>query len=251
MPKACFLGTNGWYDSKTGDTVCTLLEYGEFNVILDAGGGFSKLDRYIDFAKPAYLFLSHLHLDHIFGLHTLPKYVFPAGLHILVPKNSVGALRTFMDFPYTAPIRMIEKYMAYRIKITGLPSKPALPFKLAVLPMVHSVETLAARIEAEGRVVSYVVDTGYCDNALKIAKDADLLISECSHRSGESNSAWPHLAPEEAAELAAKSSCKRLVMTHFDANRYPSFASRASAVRIARKIFRNTTAARDGMVVEF
>ncbi|MFA6034452.1 MAG: MBL fold metallo-hydrolase [Myxococcota bacterium] len=252
MPKAYFLGTSGWYDSGTGNTVCTVLEYPEFNIILDAGGGFAKLDRYIDLEKPAYLFLSHLHLDHISGLHTLPKYAFRHDLHILLAKGSVNALKVFMDFPYTAPASTFKKRMNYGIRITALPARSIeLPFRLSTLPMVHSVETTGARIEAAGKVVSYVMDTGYCENAVELSRNADLLIAECTHRPGEKNPEWPHLAPEEAARVALMASCKKLVLTHFDANRYPTMASREASGRIARKTFKNTTSGCDGFMCGF
>ena len=67
MTKIIFLGTNGWYDTDTGNTICILIDSPLFTIILDAGNGIAKLDRYADFNKPAYLFLSHFHLDHIAG----------------------------------------------------------------------------------------------------------------------------------------------------------------------------------------
>ena len=45
--KIVFLGTNGWYDSKTGNTICTLLETENNYIIFDAGNGIYQLDQYI------------------------------------------------------------------------------------------------------------------------------------------------------------------------------------------------------------
>ncbi len=42
-----FLGTNGWYDTDTGNTICTLIATPEAVVVLDAGYGLAKLDREI------------------------------------------------------------------------------------------------------------------------------------------------------------------------------------------------------------
>jgi ribonuclease BN (tRNA processing enzyme) len=71
-----FLGTNGWYSTDTGNTVCTLIETKGHYIILDAGDGFHKIDQYIDDKKPIILLLSHIHLDHIIGLHSLAKFRF-------------------------------------------------------------------------------------------------------------------------------------------------------------------------------
>jgi len=71
-----FLGTNGWYDTKTGNTTCTLIETEDYFIILDAGNGLYKIDQYITSTskRPIYLFLSHFHLDHIVGLHIMSKF---------------------------------------------------------------------------------------------------------------------------------------------------------------------------------
>ncbi|MEK7333592.1 MAG: ribonuclease Z, partial [Nitrospirota bacterium] len=59
--KITFLGTNGWYDTATGNTICILVETERYDIILDAGNGLYKADRYISNKKPVYLFLSHFH----------------------------------------------------------------------------------------------------------------------------------------------------------------------------------------------
>ena len=75
--KVTFLGTNGWYDTVTGNTCSVLIQSKEIDIILDAGNGIAKADHYITQDKPACLFISHFHIDHITGLHTLVKFKFP------------------------------------------------------------------------------------------------------------------------------------------------------------------------------
>jgi ribonuclease BN (tRNA processing enzyme) len=88
--KVLFLGTNGWYDTQTGNTICILIRTLDYEIILDAGNSLYKLERYINEGnrKPAYLFLSHFHLDHIIGLHTLIKLNFRHGLNICGPAGT-------------------------------------------------------------------------------------------------------------------------------------------------------------------
>ena len=85
--KITFLGTNGWYNSPTGNTICILIESADYYIVLDAGDGFYKLSEYIIKDKPAFLFLSHFHLDHISGLHTLVKFSFKKELKFFGPKG--------------------------------------------------------------------------------------------------------------------------------------------------------------------
>ena len=92
--KAIFLGTNGWYDTETGNTTCILIETDDYFILLDAGNGFYKIDQHIASTtkKPIYLFLSHFHLDHIVGLHILNKFDFSQRMRIYFDANIYRSL---------------------------------------------------------------------------------------------------------------------------------------------------------------
>jgi len=245
--KVIFLGTNGWYDSETGNTVCTLIEAPDYYIVLDAGSGMYKLDRYIKEPKPVYLFLSHFHIDHIQGLHMLDKFSFPKGLYILGQQGTADTLKIFQNVPFTMPL----KQLPFKTEIIELPEgSSVLPFKTKVLPMVHATPTLGIRIEISGKVISYCTDTGYCENAVILSKKADLLIAECAYRSNHVEESWPHLNPETAAKIAVESEVKKMVLVHFDASNYTSFEDRAEAEKISRGIFSETYAGQDGMEIE-
>ena len=94
-----FLGTNGWYDRPTGNTICTLINSERYHIILDAGNGLYKADRCIKDDLPVFLFLSHFHLDHIEGLHVMNKFSF-AGLTILGQKGTAEVLNTIVNEPF-------------------------------------------------------------------------------------------------------------------------------------------------------
>ncbi len=53
--KIVFLGTNGWYDTDTGNTICTLTETTRNYILLDAGNGIYKAERHI-YAHKIFLF---------------------------------------------------------------------------------------------------------------------------------------------------------------------------------------------------
>ncbi|MCX5786113.1 MAG: MBL fold metallo-hydrolase [Elusimicrobia bacterium] len=242
-----FLGTNGWYDTSTGNTVCALIKTKRFDVVLDAGNGLAKLDRYCDGSKPVYLFLSHFHLDHIIGLHALLKFRFRKGLTICAQKGARRVLKAFVNAPFTMPLSKLP----YPVRVVELPVEARkLPFKIKSLPLEHADPVLGFRLRLDGKTVAYCTDTGYCPNALKLAKGADLLIAECSHLPGESNPGWPHFNPETAAKLAREAGARRLALTHFSADRYPDMRGRAMALRVARKMFSRTAAAKDGMRIK-
>jgi ribonuclease BN (tRNA processing enzyme) len=248
--RVIFLGTNGWYDTPMGNTICTLIRTKDYEIILDAGNGFYKIDQYInplEEKRPVYLFLSHFHLDHIVGLHTLNKFEFSRGLTICGPKGTRKILETIINQPFTAPLSQ----MPFSTSICELPEgHKELPFMVIAKPLVHVSYTLGYRIEIEGKVISYCPDTGYCENAVELSKSADLIIAECAYGSGQSCESWPHLNPESAACIAREAGAKQLALTHFDAEIYRSFEERKNAQTVAREIFRNTLATVDGMEIE-
>lgn len=247
--KVVFLGTNGWYDTETGNTVCTLIETKDYFIILDAGNGIYKIDRYIKNTsnKPIKLFISHFHIDHISGLHILNKFRFNQRMHIYGQEGTKDTLNGIINNPYTIPFLRLPFKVDFDDLSEGTHN---LPFSVECRFLHHSSPCMGYRFEFDGKIITYCTDTGMCDNAIKLAKNADLLISECSFKSGQSNAQWPHLNPEESAQIAKDANAKKLVLTHFDANIYKTLQNREQAQEEAKKIFNNTLSAFDDIEIE-
>ncbi len=246
--KIIFLGTNGWYDTDTGNTISILVDCRDYSIILDAGIGIYKLDKYIDFSKPAFLFLSHFHLDHLYGLHILNKFSFKKGLTIFGQEGTKGILDIIVNTPFSMPMDKLP----YRTDVLEVPGETtALPFYSEVLPMEHTSPTLGLRIIVDDKIITYCPDTGLCSNALSLARNADILIAECAYRPGEIHNSWPHLNPESAASIAKESGAKNLFLVHFDASRYKDRESRVDAEKAAQKIFPAAIACFDGLTIGF
>lgn len=244
MLKIVFLGTNGWYDTGTGNTICILVDCPEYGLILDAGNGLYKLDSVTTLDKPFCLLLSHLHLDHICGLHILNKFQFKYPLKIFAPSGQKFFLERFLSEPYT----MDYKDLPYEVKLYELPEdRSELPCNVDVFDLEHSVPTVAVRLNLGDKIITYCADTGFCENAVAAAINADLLMAECAYLPGEVKQEWPHLNPETAAQVAKEAQVKQLALVHFDANSYRTFAERDEAKRAAQKIFLHVIATRDGM----
>jgi len=109
--KITFLGTNGWYSSSTGDTPCILIDSKDQYVILDAGNGIYKLDNHISENKPISLFISHFHIDHISGLHTLNKFKFKQGIDVYVGKGRTKDFETIVNPPFTVGYKSANQKM--------------------------------------------------------------------------------------------------------------------------------------------
>ncbi len=244
--KLTFLGTNGWFDSPTGNTPSAVLETEKYYIIFDAGFGLAKADQCIKTNKPIFLFLSHFHIDHICGLHVLPKFHFKQPLTIFGSRDLKKVFKTFVNRPYAASL----DYLDYKVNLVPLKEgKYAKPFEFSCKKLQHHDLAFGYRLHLDGKVVVYSSDTAMCENDFLLAQDADLLIHECAFMPGETGT-WGHSNPEEVATLAAKAKVKKLVLTHFGAARYSSLDIRKNAESVARKIFPNTIAAVDGMVLE-
>lgn len=266
--KITFLGTNGWYATKTGNTVCAVIETSFNYIVLDAGDGLYRLDSVAtNKNKPIAIFLSHFHLDHLIGLHIQPKFHFEKEVRIFGQPGTKKVLAELIAEPYTAPFSRIKTKVSIQelkegknsIEIASSPSasRPIFgasndkQYNVTCLPLIHADPCWGFRFEVDNKIIAYCTDTGPCDNLIELGKDADILILECAFLSGAPLSKdWPHLNPEVAAELAKKAKCKELILTHFDASRYDTLKKRKDAEKVAKKTFPNTLAATDMMCVE-
>ena len=142
--KVTFLGTNGWYDTVTGNTCSVLVQSEKFDIIFDAGNGIAKADRYITQEKPVYLFLSHFHLDHIAGLHTLVKFKFRKGLTICGQPGTKEVLDSFVREPFTVPFAKLP----YQVNFLELSEgEHPVPFQTECRWLVHPVPCFARKDE--------------------------------------------------------------------------------------------------------
>ena len=245
--KVTFLGTNGWYDSVTGNTCSVLIQSKEYDIILDAGNGIAKADHYITQDKPAYLFISHFHIDHIAGLHTLVKFKFPKGLKIFGQVGTAAILNTFVAEPFTVPFTQLP----YPVSFVELEEgEHSIPFPVECLPLVHPAPCFGYRLTLDGRVITYCTDTGVCDNAVSLARNADLLITECGLKPGQESPGWPHLNPENAIRMAKEAHAKRLALMHFGAEVYRTLDDRREVQKRFEKECPGLVVATDDLTID-
>jgi len=68
-----------------------------------------------------------------------------------------------------------------------------------------------------GRIITILGDTSPCDNAVRLAKDADVLVHEATFEATLADKAieYGHSTTMHAADAAARAGARRLVLTHF------------------------------------
>jgi len=100
----------------------------------------------------------------------------------------------------------------------------------------------------KGKKVTIIADTSPCKNAVKLAKDADLLICEATYSSKleEKGEEYGHMTGKQAGLIANNSNAKKLILTHFSAR----YKTTDEVEEDARNVFSNSIAAKDFMVVK-
>ncbi|SEG56752.1 Ribonuclease BN, tRNA processing enzyme [Nonomuraea solani] len=214
--KVTIVGCSGSYPGPDSPASCYLVEADGFRMLLDFGSGsLGALQRHIGLYDVDAICLSHLHADHcldICGYHVARTY----GPEAPYPTVPVYA-------PADAPARLAAAY--------GMPEEPGLetafefvpltagsyeigPFVLTAGLVNHPVEAYGFRVTDGTASVAYSGDTGQCDELVKLAAGADLLLCEASFVEGPDLPPDLHLTGRQAAEHAAKADVGRLVLTH-------------------------------------
>lgn len=99
----------------------------------------------------------------------------------------------------------------------------------------------------KGKKITIIMDTAPTKNAVKIAKDSDVLIAESTWSKDLEKFVMKrkHLTAELAAKMAKQANAKKLILTHFS-QRYQDIKNLETE---AKKVFKNTILAEDFMQV--
>lgn len=104
-----------------------------------------------------------------------------------------------------------------------------------------------------GRKIAYCTDTVYCDGAVQLAKDADVLIHEATfaHQDAEMAFQRLHSTTTMAAQTAYGAEVRKLIMTHFSPRYAPGNSIELKdLLKEAKAIFPQTIMAHDFMVYD-
>jgi ribonuclease BN (tRNA processing enzyme) len=168
-----------------------------------------------------YIVISHFHPDHTADLiHFFFATRYPPVLEerkpftIVAPKGFDQFLE-LLKKPYGRWLDLPDRLVSTEELKTGQQdSREFHGFTIYSAPVDHTPQSLGFRIEDNsGKSIAYSGDTGYCERIVELARDADLLILECSFPDDEAIAG--HLTPSEAGDIATRAGAKKLVLTHF------------------------------------
>lgn len=211
-------------------------------ILIDCGDGVVNqlMKAKISLSEINYLFLTHLHADHVYGYgHFLVAgwgsgrkkltVVGPPGtkeLHNLVLemfKNDIK-YRTSLGFP---PEGILDVTIVEVDPSQAIPCE--LPAEVTAASMIHNVPTFAYRFQMGDKAVVISGDTAPSQRLVELSQGADILVHDsCLTTTSmynhsprpELKKVWEnlqkeHCTPEQAADTAREANVKKLVLTHF------------------------------------
>ncbi len=290
-----FWGVRGSYPTSDNDTSrygghtsCVQVQVGGHCLIFDAGTGIIDLGKELfQRRRPLqiYIFLSHTHHDHLFGLYFFePLLKASTRLFVFGPDARRKSLRTTLHSAMGSPLFPVsfqeldarkEIYSlkggeiirlrpdSHGPKVERLYSSDAeandevmtLTYKSPAHPKDG---VMLYRVGYRGKSLVYATDIeekkGGYPEVIEFVSGADLLIHDAQYLSSEyfsrtnSRKGWGHSTPERAVEVARKAGVKQLVLFHHE----PAHDDKTirEIERQARHLFSSTVAAYEGMTVD-
>ncbi len=221
--KITILGSGTCVPSPRRSSPSVLIDTGEHKILFDMGPGTLRrlAEAGVDIGDISHLFFSHLHPDHTGELVNFlfaSKY---AGNVSKREKLAITAADGFMIF-YEGLKKVYGRWIDLGEGIVDIhelrrysPDFIRFDFgHVRTSPMQHTESSIGYRLTASDNTsIVYTGDTDYCENAVQLAMDADLLICEASFPDGMKVEG--HLTPSLAGRIASEAGVKNLILTHF------------------------------------
>jgi ribonuclease BN (tRNA processing enzyme) len=215
------LGSGTGVPSGYRNSAGYFLELPDARLMMDCGAGtvHALARNELPWEEMTHLCISHFHVDHVGELASL-LFAFRYGMKTersapLTMIGPVGLDRVIEGLRLAFGAKIFEPKFPVNVRMVtpGECVQLGLDSTLSVAKTVHTSESLAFRIESQGRALCYTGDTGYDGQLARFFRGADLLISECSFR--HQGEGVRHLSVKEAARLADLAEAARLIVTHF------------------------------------
>ncbi len=250
MPKVIILGSSNAIPSKDHENTHMVIVGEERTILVDCvSTPVVRLEQAgVDFNDLTDIIITHFHPDHVSGVPLLlmdmwlmgrKKPINIYGLHYTMDRleDLMGfySWAEWPDFFSVGFYRLPETEMAYVLD--------SAEFKINSSPVHHMIPTIGLRVESKktAKVFAYSCDTEPCEQTVRLAGGADILIHEAGGAS------YGHSSAEQAGEIATKAEVRALYLIHYPTGRF----AKGDIAAEARKTFKGeVVVARDFMVIE-
>jgi ribonuclease BN (tRNA processing enzyme) len=210
------LGAQGTWPGAGGENCGYLLSHDSYHLQIDAGTGtFARLQQVVGVNDVGAMLITHGHPDHFVDI--IPTFYARHYGGLGTPGLPFWSPGGFTDIAASLVSENGRNVMAEAYAFTTAAAGDVFelgPFRITPFEMQHiGVLTLGYRIEAGGVVLAYTGDTGPCEEAIELARDADLFLCEATYQN-HSNLYPFHLSAAQAGEIATKAGADHLVLTH-------------------------------------
>jgi ribonuclease BN (tRNA processing enzyme) len=202
------LGCSGSYPGPSQACSGYLLRSGGTAVWLDAGTGtLANLQTHVGLDEVDAIVLSHQHPDHwtdIEGFFVACRYVIErSGIPVYAPRGLADLLRTG---PTTDPTLEWHRISDGTTVTVG-------PMTFTFSQTDHPGETLAVRVDADGRSLGYSADTGPAWSLGALGAGLHLALCEATFLR-DLEGTFQHLSAGQAGATAKAAGVGRLLLTH-------------------------------------
>jgi ribonuclease Z len=244
--KLLLLGSTGYHPNDRRHTACFMLP--ELGVVFDAGSGFFRVRDRLQ-TETLDVFLSHAHLDHVFGLTFLFDVLFQKEMqHVRVhaEPEKIAAIEEHLLVPALFPVPLPCEYVPLQ-PVTRLADGS----RMTHFPLEHPGGSVGFRIDWPDRSFAYVTDTTARLDApyVEQIRGVDTLIHECYFPDGLEAVAEKtgHSCATPVAQVAQAAGVKRLILVHVNPL---SLEDDPIGLGRVRDIFPNAEIGVDGMEVD-
>lgn len=214
------VGSGTLVPSARRSTPALAVESDTVQITVDGGSGTLRRQAEfgLDFRRTHTLLFTHVHPDHtldlihfLFAARYTPGYVREEPVRLIGPRGFSAFVEHLRDgvrsWTGGGPGGLTVEEME------GGESREIGDLRIEAVGLEHAVTDVGYRfIDAAGRVAAFTGDTGPCAGLASLARQAHVLVAECS--AVESDPLDGHLTAAQAGRAAAEAGVSQLVLSH-------------------------------------
>jgi len=250
VPKVIILGSSNAVPTKNHENTHLVIVGDERMILVDCvSNPIVRLEQAgVDFNELTDIVITHFHPDHVSGVPLLLMDMWLMGrtkpINIYGLHYTMDRLEDLMGFYGWAEWPNFFSVGFYRLPEVELAHVlDCADFNVRSSPVHHMIPTIGIRVECkkQATVLAYSCDTEPCEQTVRLAAGANILIHEAG------GATFGHSSAEQAGEIATKAEVGKLYLIHYPTGR---FAKGNIAAEAGKTFLGEVVVATDFMTIE-